>query len=210
MAIKAIRPIPTELASCLLGIYRGATSAEDISAGLAWYTDARTFAATLAQRFDISLETACTVIAALSPQLEWGKNMQAAEKLLSGEKPGAVLGASVAKARAILADGATLPDAYYKHAPKVCAFARNIRGMHNFVTVDTHAAEAAHNDASRIPNVSRDYALYSEAYQLAAAEVGMAPAAFQAVIWTTWKRIHTPESKRSLRRKVSAPKVQGA
>ncbi len=180
------------------------STSEEVSAGIGWYATANRGCVIWGEQYNVDARTVASVIAALSPQVEWQSNLRHALNMVSGDNgpvPGAShpLQANIRKARAILADNAFLPDSYFKSAPKVCAFARNLQGDTRTVTVDTHAAQIAMANPTYVfrfaPNPFKAVAL---AYQSAANLEGIEPCEMQAIVWLTWKRLFTPERKRSI------------
>lgn len=65
----------------LLGVYAHATAAERRT-GINWYADARRDAEDIALRYGLSVRLVAQVAAVLSPQVEWGQNMPAAEDVI--------------------------------------------------------------------------------------------------------------------------------
>lgn len=119
------------------------------------------------------------------------------------------LPANVRKAEAILRDRAISIMPYFKSAPKVASFQQNLQGNMEYVTVDTHAAQAALNDPTvRVKLIWKAYVRFAEAYAANAAEVGISPAAYQAILWVTWKRLHPPAEKRAAIRKSKVTKYR--
>ena len=190
----------------ILRVLRQSTS-EEVSAGVGWYPTAARGCVIWGEQYGVDARTVASVIAALSPQVEWQSNLRHALNMVANDALAIVSGASrplqanVRKANAILADGALLPDAYFKEAHKVCAFARNLQGDTQTVTVDAHAAQIAMNDPTYIFRFRRaQYAAVSRAYQHAARLEGLEPSELQAIVWLTWKRLYRPGHKRALRR----------
>src|SRR6266568_4146078 len=66
----------------IMGVYNAATDAER-NYGLTWYADAHASAQMLSARYNVSVDTVCGVIAALSPGNQWGKNLIDADLLIS-------------------------------------------------------------------------------------------------------------------------------
>lgn len=186
----------------LLDAYERSTIAER-QAGLEWYPRAVHGCKVWAQQFGIEPATVASVIAALSPQCEWTANLRCALTLLQGEplNPGnGALNVNIRKGMRILQDRATLPDAYFDYAPKVCAFARNLQGDSESVTIDAHAAQAALEDVTHNFNGRAGvYEVFADVYRSAAHTLGLRPCDFQAIVWHVWKREHPPAKKRAAR-----------
>lgn len=72
---------------------------------------------------------------------------------------------------------------------KVEAFYANLSGDLNRVTIDRHAIGAATRQEAPATGVSRaQYRNLEAAYQVAAAQLGIAPAQAQAIAWIVWRR----------------------
>jgi hypothetical protein len=184
-------------------IYKLATAAERVD-GSAWYPVARDIAQTLADEYGVSLAQAIGVIAALSPRNKWSRNVIDAENLISAfiadpESAATVkvctFGANKAKAIKILnAHGADL-DAVLAilSGPKLREFASCIAGLPD-VCIDGHAYciwTGGRTSLAEVPAIGVKLRREIKAdYQAAAADLGLTPAACQAITWCTWRRIH--------------------
>lgn len=182
----------------LLRLYRSATPA-DLKAGLAWYDDARKIVTDWAETYQQSTITVACVVAAISPQCEWKRNLIIADDVLAG-RPASVGGAlhvNIRKARAILFDRASDITRYFPTGPKVAAFALNLAGCYDWPTIDSHAAQAALNDPLLVLGLKPNaYECFARAYIAAARKVRLSPAVFQAIIWHVWKTKHPTQKKR--------------
>jgi hypothetical protein len=165
-------------------------TADQYAEGLRWYQCAHTFAVGLSTRYGLTLRQACGIVAALSPQCSWPKNMKDADALCrTGRAP--TLGDSVRKARRIAA-GADPLDVM--HAPKTRAFFGNILNPETStdVTIDRHACDLAcgvrRGDAYRPElRVVTGYQQLAAAYRAVAAQLGMTASTVQAVTWLVWR-----------------------
>ncbi len=201
MTCQFVRRIP-ELTRNLLHLYRHDTIVADRVSGSAWYPQAHRLMIEWSDTYSLPIATVACVTSALSPQLEWTRNLIIADDLLAGRPPsvGGVLQSNLAKARRILSDRATQTLPYFPHGPKVASFACNLAGDLSIVTVDTHAMQAALSDVEADYRLRwRPYACFAEAYRRAAHAVSLEPAEFQAIIWHTWKRLYPRVSKRQRR-----------
>ena len=200
----------------LLAIYL-LSSPEDIKAGKVWYSNARKYAKSLARKYNVSLDIAAGVIAALSPGQEWEKNKRSADEFMREYRNCdrctlarldlATYGNGPIQKAYAIANGAPIGPTL--HGPKTTAFYRAIVDpMSPDVVIDGHAKSAAlgvrygnHDgwtDAKGIRRRSEtapgikvernEYAHLERAYRIAAATVNLTPAQFQAVIWLVWKR----------------------
>lgn len=161
----------------------------DIEHGRQWYWQAHQAAIQLHPDPDV----ACGVVAVLSPNLPWTRNIDVAQRVIAGERVGlSAYPVNVVKAVRIL-DGE--PVLNVLAGDKVCAFYRCIRHPEcsDTVVVDGHARCIA--DGVRLPVKSRSmtprqYAQYAAAYFQAASVIGEIPSVVQAVTWVYWRRIH--------------------
>ena len=184
--------------------------------GTAWYRNARTFAAVLSEQLPYSFEQIAHVIAALSPQVTWEKNIESTHLViaahLTGQTSGKVAGypgytASTDKAFRILAG-----DLSALKGPKVEAFAAAITGDLSHVVCDIWACRAARSSADNLLFMytdgelpgARERRAITEAYRRAAARRDVEPAVMQAIVWTvtrgceTWTRPqHMSEQQRT-------------
>jgi hypothetical protein len=159
-------------------VYRQA-SEPDILAGKAWYAEAQSVARELSATGDISVTAAAAVIAHLSPRCPWERNISAARELVAtGHTTG--LSANIAKAKkAMVADD---PWSTFGKAPKTRAFASNILGDDNAVTVDVWAARIAGISEQQL-GLAGVYEAVAHSYRLAAKRAGITPAQMQAITW---------------------------
>ena len=181
----------------ILAVYARATE-DERTEGLYWYRAANTFASGLSAKYGVTTEQAAGVIAALSPQTSWERNVPLAEKACRTKRPSGHTGANCAKARAILR-GKTAPlDTLGGN--KVRAFFDNIANPEESqaVTIDRHAYDIAEgvytSDASRsqVANLLRHpvrYAHYAAAYREAARILNLRPLQVHAVTWVAWRNL---------------------
>lgn len=207
-------------ASNLLAVYSHASKA-DIDAGKRWYPAARRYAQSLARKYDVMLDIAAGVIAALSPGQEWTRNKQSADEFFRAWRTCqscarerldlATYGnGPVSKAYAI-ANGAPIGPTL--HGPKTTAFYRAILDptSDKDVVIDGHAKSAAlgvrfgnhdgwtdaHGKGHKSLNAPgikverNEYPHLETAFRAAASIVGLNVNAFQAIVWIVWKRFPT-------------------
>lgn len=153
--------------------------------GLAWYPQAHDFAYVIGRG---NVVMGAGLLAAMSPNKGWDNNRLIAVNASFGIFGGQV-GNAIGKAQAIY-NGAD-PESVLPMHKKTGHFYRNILNPFDvdFVTIDRHAIRAATLDWDNgNPRVSdRQYGDFVLAYQKAAANVGIVPSAFQAVLWV-WAR----------------------
>jgi hypothetical protein len=175
---------------------------EDISAGVDWYPKAQAIVREWTSHYRYSVDTVACVTAALSPQLEWTRNLIIADDVLAGRYPsiGGVLHSNLRKAEQLrdtdwktdrLTIGPRMLEVF-PGGPKVNSFAYNLAGDMNIVTVDTHAVQAALNDPLITLGIPwTPYRIFGECYAVAARKVDRQPAEFQAIVWYIWKRLYS-------------------
>lgn len=155
------------------------------AAGASWYLTARVHADTIAESAGIPVEYAAAVITHLSPRTSWARNVAGAYALVeTGHAPSCIEG-NQNRARAALASDAPL-DTFGPAASKTHAFALNILGDTDAVTVDVWAYRVAmgnHDDCEKILARKGTYDAIAHAYRLAARRAGVTPAVMQATTW---------------------------
>lgn len=175
---------------------RTATYAENIRAawnaatddqktrGMVWYQVANELA-TMVGNGDAS--KGAGIIAALSPRMQWDRNVNLAKDALAG-KPIHAMSGSVRKAEAIM-NGADPADVLPMSA-KTGNFYLNMAFPNdpNPVTIDCWAYRVASRDWSAAgPRSPRDYRDAADAYRIVATELGIIANRVQAGIWN-WAR----------------------
>ena len=171
--------------------------------GLLWYPNAQKAAHDIAGKYDIAVYLVVAVIAALSPNNKWTRNLVNADALIGafirGDGIDSVKVSTYhkmkAKAWGILAarpdyDGA---KAMLK-GQKITSFFCDIMGEFN-VTIDGHARNIAYNERVGLTddrtNIGvREYRALQAAYEEAARRVGLMPYQLQAITWRVWRDRH--------------------
>lgn len=177
----------------ILKVFRSA-DAEQIAKGLAWYTEAHGHAQRIALDHGLTIEQAAGIIAALSPQVSWGFNLEWAELIAGGDTVSRGLGISQNRAQAIRAyDGDPLD---ILGGPKVRAFYQAILegGLTDAVVVDRHAYDLAENERGshlsltpkRIRNTADNYRMAAKRLN-ATGEAVVTACQLQAITWITWR-----------------------
>ena len=197
----------TRGAKNILATYYQAT-ADEVVHGREWYELAREVAIELAKPHEgLSFYATAGVLSALSPSVEWGVNVRAAETMVEAYMDGAESPPIVAgytqnreKAWRILQDRPTsLSEAatYFDPdtAPKTRAFVVSIvtGGMSTAVCVDRHAVavrEGRRLTAEEGQLWPAKYRRVANDYRAAARHVGVEVGKLQAIVWVTWRRIH--------------------
>lgn len=172
-------------------VLHNASEAELFSAAN-WYYEAHAFCAQWAQAFGLETWQVAGIVAALSPQLSWGKNKAQALEIvarLQNDRPLTGLmayPANLAKAKRIFQGEAPLD---VLGGMKVRSFYRNLMLDAGSVTIDRHACAIAlfGLDTSKSGQVSvtdKLYKLLAQAYTDVAQEYMIAPFVVQSVTWT--------------------------
>ena len=187
----------------ILKVYRRATP-EDIANGLEWYDRAKRYASIISNLSGVNLNTVVGVMAALSPNNRWERNVKDTERMVWAWVKGEDLSdfkvscynTMKQKAWSILEDNLTDDDDILTRlkGQKIRSFYSNIRGLSE-VTIDGHALNIAlgirQGLTSDKTNMGKKlYREMQEAYVKAAKRVGVKPHELQAITWTTWKREH--------------------
>lgn len=187
----------------ILKVYRQAT-AQEMARGTKWYSDAQDQAHAIAVQHDVPLRVVVGVIAALSPNNRWERNVKDASDLIAaflrGDAADSCKPCTYTKMRdkawSVLEQVPETDEAVIKilNGQKIVSFFRNIMG-HDNCTIDGHAYNIARGKrvslTSDETNISKSvYLEMQAAYGRAAKRVGLKVYELQAVTWVVWKRIH--------------------
>jgi len=162
-----------------------AASEDQISRGRMWYTVAHDLAAMVGNG---DVRKGAGVISALSPRMQWDRNVTIAINACNSGTATGAMSASLNKAQAIL-DGAN-PEDVLPMSAKTGNFYRNIVDPTDSeaVTVDCWAYRVATRDWNAAgPKSARDYREVADAYRTVAREMNEIPANVQAGTWN-WAR----------------------
>jgi len=185
----------------ILKVYRRATT-DDIAKGYKWYDEAKTYASIISGLSGVKLNTVIGVMAALSPNNKWERNIADCERMCWAWVKGDDLddfkvscyNTMKLKAWSILDDDLTSDDDILTrlNGQKIRSFYSNIRGLDE-VTIDGHALNIALGIRQGLTtdktNMSKKvYRQMQEVYVRAAKRVNVKPHVLQAITWTTWKR----------------------
>jgi len=168
-----------------------------------WYSDAQKAAHDIAARHGIAVYLVVAVIAALSPNNKWSRNVTNAATLidafLRGDGIDSVKVSTYNKMKAKAWDIlAARPD--YDTAKtmlkgqKITSFFMDIMGEFN-VTIDGHARNIAYDERVGLTddrtNIGvREYRALQAAYEAAAERLGLMPYQLQAITWRVWRDRH--------------------
>lgn len=186
----------------ITAVYRDADATQHAE-GLLWYSDAQKAAHDIAARHGIAVYLVVAVIAALSPNNKWSRNVTNAETLvdafLRGDGIDSVKVSTYNKMKQKAWDIlAARPD--YEGAKtmlkgqKITSFFMDIMGEFN-VTIDGHARNIAYGERVGLTddrtNIGvREYRALQAAYEEAARRVGLMPYQLQAITWRVWRDRH--------------------
>jgi hypothetical protein len=194
----------------ILAVFFNATDLERLN-GAQWYLVANQAAAVLANRYQVPLSAAAGVIAALSPNNRWDRNLIDADFLIRAYSTGglelantikvATYNNNKTKALSIL-NGAEPLDIL--GGLKVRAFYGCIIGQNN-VCIDGHAYAiwcGHYIPTTKTPKITpKVYGLIVADYQLATDKINLIlsadyiPAQIQAITWLAWRRMIKEGSK---------------
>ena len=171
--------------------------------GLLWYPNAQKAAHDIAVKYDIAVYLVVAVIAALSPNNKWSRNVTNADALIGafirGDGIDSVKVSTYHKMKQKAWDIlAARPD--YDGAKamlkgqKITSFFCDIMGEFN-VTIDGHARNIAYGERVGLTddrtNIGvREYRALQAAYEEAARRVGLMPYQLQAITWRVWRDRH--------------------
>jgi len=171
--------------------------------GLLWYPNAQKAAHDIALKHDVPVYLVVAVIAALSPNNKWTRNLVNADALIGafirGDGIDSVKVSTYHKMKAKAWDIlAARPD--YDGAKamlkgqKITSFFMDIMGEFN-VTIDGHARNIAYGERVGLTddrtNIGvREYRALQAAYEEAARRVGLMPYQLQAITWRVWRDRH--------------------
>ena len=174
-----------------------------------WYDDARAAAIAIADATALPLETVVGVIAALSPNNRWERNLVDAENVCrtfvaDPESAESVkvctYGKMLTKAIQILKCSEPEQIPGILNGRKITAFYHCIMGDKGHVCVDGHAYSIWIGDRltmKQVPNIGKKlYQTITDDYVQASYiinaryQLNLKPYQIQSITWNTWKRIH--------------------
>ena len=195
----------------ILGVFALATSGE-LQEGREWYSRANRVAAEIASAHGINLETAAGVIAALSPNNRWERNIVDAENVIRAYSIGGceeaenvkvcTYGKMRTKAIQILESMNIDDHVDILKGRKITAFYECIIGREDSCCIDGHAYSIWFGDRltmKQVPNIGKrlyaeivsDYVEAAEILRETGSRFGNLTAyEVQAVTWVTWRRLH--------------------
>jgi len=183
-------------------VLKQATPAEMLH-GLTWYQDAQDACQTMADTYELPLNTVVGVVAALSPTNRWERNLIDADNMLSTFTSGGYVEETAPctyktmrdKAWSILEVGLCDDEtiACILNGPKITDFFWCIMGT-DVCVIDGHAWCIANNDRrtmQEVPSIGKKLRKELQAaYSKAGKMHRMTAYEMQAATWVAWKRIH--------------------
>ena len=186
----------------IISVYRDADKTQHAE-GLLWYSDAQRAAHNIAVEYDVPVYLVVAVIAALSPNNKWSRNVTNADALIGAFVNGdGLLSVKVSTYHAMKRKAWDIlvarPD--YDGAKrmlkgqKITSFFMDIMGEFN-VTIDGHARNIAYGERvgwtdDRTNIGVREYRALQAAYEEAARRGGLMPYQLQAITWRVWRDRH--------------------
>ena len=186
----------------IISAYRDADATHHAE-GLLWYSNAQKAAHNIAVKYDIAVYVAAAVIAALSPNNKWTRNIVNADALIGAFIRGdGLLSVKVStynkmkqKAWDILAARPSYNGAKAMlKGQKITSFFCDIMGEFN-VTIDGHARNIAYGERIGLTDArthigKKEYRALQAAYEAAAERLGLMPYQLQAITWRVWRDRH--------------------
>ena len=183
-------------------VYRDADE-DQHAEGLLWYEQAKREAYHIAMKHDVPVYITVAVIAALSPNNKWARNLVNADALIGAFVNGdGLLSVKVStyhkmkqKAWDILMARPSYNGAKAMlKGQKITSFFCDIMGEFN-VTIDGHARNIAYGERIGLTDARtnlgvREYRALQAAYEAAARRVGLMPYQLQAITWRVWRDRH--------------------
>jgi hypothetical protein len=156
---------------------------EKTSNGMTWYYEAHLIALDMSKRTNTELYKVVGIIAALSPQNKWERNIQDAESFLRYGMFTKVCTFNSNKVKAMKIFNAESEGEVINilNGMKTVSFYHNILNVIDYkVTIDRWALRVVKHDKSLTPKVYREIEL---AFQEVAKEVRLLPKQVQAITW---------------------------
>ena len=192
----------------IINIYNLATP-EEIKHGVTWYKKAYIESKKLALKHDIPIHIVIGVIAGLSPNNKWDRNIENADTMINAFINGNAIESFKVSTYNKMKEKAwlileTMPN-YEEtitilNGKKIVSFYKNINGDETEITIDGQARNIFYNDRQGLTtpktNITKlEYAKIQKAYLKASKKIkvnGSVLKAYelQAITWLAWKRIH--------------------
>lgn len=168
-----------------------------------WYDEAQDEARQIAERLDMPVYIVVGVMAALSPNNKWERNIVNAYELCKAFQDGQGMDSVKVstyhkmkeKAWGILTEFGDYDRVIEQlKGQKIVAFFRNIMGEDD-ITIDGHARNIYYNEKVGLTDAKtsigkKEYAKLQEEYLTVAKEFDMLGRQMQAITWVAWKKKH--------------------
>ena len=168
-----------------------------------WYDEAQQEARTIAERLDMPVYIVVGVMAALSPNNKWERNIINAEELCKAFQDGQGMDSVKVstyhkmkeKAWGILTEFGDYDRVVEQlKGQKIVAFFRNIMGEDD-ITIDGHARNIYYNERVGLTDAKtsigkKEYVKLQKEYLTVAKEFDMLGRQMQAITWVAWKKKH--------------------
>jgi hypothetical protein len=181
-------------------IYQCATN-EELKQGKEWYLNARLICRRISKNYNVPFIKACAIMSALSPFVNWKRNIRDTEGFIKYELGGGkkymcgTFGPNVAKAYKLL----HLKNASVKsiidllHGYKTVNFFLNIySSRYEAVTIDRHMLNVIFDEVGKWKEYNltpKRYLSIKNEIKKAASELGLKAYQLQAISWIVWKRL---------------------
>lgn len=199
--MKKIDKRTTDYRQAVKGInaYYQAAGEQDIKDGLSWYRTAQLLAVDLSRKHRTEFHKVVGVIAAMSTNKAWYDNKRIADLYLAGQRDGLHFGVIIDKCNRIITARTFGEVCQILNGEKITAFARNIYGDLEPVTVDRHVLEMCGIDGALTPYRKR---LIQTAFNEACNGIAIDdpkflgevraiyPAELQAITWCSFRRLN--------------------
>jgi len=160
---------------------------DQLTAAQEWYEEARDLAVDMTELGDITFDQACCIIATYSIKQRWERNEELALRFAQGERGLPAMGAVNRIADNVMA----FDDPYAAlNGQKTNAFAHNIAGDLEAVTIDVWMLKASEVDHKKSPSrklyieISESVVEASlEGIDFGSGKVFLKPAQYQALVW---------------------------
>ena len=186
----------------ITSVYRDADETQHAE-GLLWDEQAKREAYHIALKHDVPVYIAVAVIAALSPNNKWARNLVNADALIgafvNGDGIDSVKVSTYHKMKQKAWDILAARPSYngakdMLKGQKITSFFMDIMGEFN-VTIDGHARNIAYGERVGLTddrsNIGvREYRALQAAYEAAAERLGLMPYQLQAITWRVWRDRH--------------------
>ena len=192
----------------IINIYNLATP-EEIKHGVTWYKKAYLESKKIALKYDIPIHIVIGVIAGLSPNNKWDRNIENADTMINAFINGNAIESFKVSTYNKMKEKAwlileTMPNydetITILNGKNIVSFYKNINGDETEITIDGHARNIFYNDRQGLTtpktNITKlEYAKIQKAYLKASKKIkvnGSVLKAYelQAITWLAWKRIH--------------------